>query len=70
VKERQKRIEIEDIADSMKKGRIADLILTAVRPTEEEVELFVAGNRFGRDRFSVGPFPHNFPCGQFAVPVK
>lgn len=64
AKERQKRIEIDDIADSMGKARVMDLILTAHRPTEDEIEFFVAGNRHGKDKFSVGPFPHNLACAQ------
>jgi hypothetical protein len=70
VKERTKRIEIDDIADSMKKGRIADMILTCIKPTEDEVELYVAGNRHGRDKFSVGPMPHDFARGRFSVQLE
>lgn len=66
AKERQKRIEIDDIADSMGKARVMDLILTAHRPSEDEIEFFVAGNRHGKDKFSVGPFPHNLACAQVA----
>lgn len=68
VKERTKRIEIDDIADSMKKGRIADLIITCNRPSESEVEIYVAGNRHGKDKFGVGPMPHQFECARF-VPI-
>lgn len=64
AKERGRRIEIDDIADSQNKVRVMDLILTAHRPCEEEVEFYVAGNRNGRDKFSVGPFPHALAIAQ------
>lgn len=70
VQTRTKRLEIDDIADSMKKGRIADLIITCIRPSEQEVEMFVAGFRYGEDKFSVGPLVHEFACARFVPRVE
>lgn len=64
AKDRNKRIDIDDVADSQNKVRVVDLILTMHRPSEAEVEFYVAGNRHGRDKFGVGPLPHNLVCGQ------
>jgi hypothetical protein len=67
-KDKDKRIDIDDAADSQNKVRVVDLILTMHRPTEQEVEFYVAGNRNGKGQFSVGPLPHNLECAQL-VPV-
>lgn len=69
AKEKNRRIGIDDIADSQNKVRVADLILTMHRPSDAEVEFYVAGNRGGRDQFSVGPFAHNLSCAQLVPSV-
>jgi hypothetical protein len=62
-----KRLDYNDIADSMNKPRIADLVLT-MNP-EEEGEMmrwFVAKHRTGRSRFEIGPLPTDFAIGRAA----
>ncbi len=67
--ERSKRIDIEEVADSQNKVRVMDLVLTGHRPTENEIEIYVAGARNMRDKFSVGPYPMDLACGRI-VPVE
>ena len=67
AKERGKRIHIDDVGDSQNKVRVMDLIVTVHSPTPDEVELYVAGNRNGPDKFGVGPYVHNFACAQFCA---
>lgn len=66
-KDRKRRLEIDDTGGAIAKSQAVDLIVTATKPTEDEVELFVAGNRHGKDGFSVGPFPQAFAFGQFVA---
>ena len=64
------RLDLNDVADSMHKVRVADLIITLnVSETEtggRDIEFFVAKNRTGRARFSVGPMPTEFEIGRIA----
>ena len=64
------RLDLNDVADSMHKVRVADLIVTLnVTETEiggRDIELFVAKNRTGKSRFSVGPMPTEFEIGRIA----
>ncbi len=69
AKDRTKRIELDDIADSQNKVRVLDLILTAHRPSEYEVEIYVAGSRNSKGEFSVGPFVTQLEIGRI-VPVE
>jgi hypothetical protein len=63
-KDRTKRIELDDIADSMNKARVLDLIVTVHAPTDNEIEFYVAGNRHGRGNFGTSPLPHDFACAR------
>jgi KaiC/GvpD/RAD55 family RecA-like ATPase len=64
------RLDLNDVADSMHKVRVADLVITlTVTETEtggRDIEFFVAKNRTGRARFSVGPMPTEFEIGRIA----
>lgn len=66
----RKRKDLSDMADSMHKGRIADLVITINRKgdDEDELEYFVAKHRTGLSRIAVGPLPHDWAHGQM-VPV-
>jgi len=52
----KKRLDMRDIADSMHIARVVDLVLTLNRDEETGLlEIFVAKDRHGKDRFTVGP---------------
>lgn len=60
-KESAKRIDIQNVADSMHKVRTSDLVLTLnFREDGEQMMFFVAKNRHGKGRFQVGPVPTDF----------
>ena len=61
------RLDVDDCSDSMHKSRVCDLMITLnVIETngEREVSLFVAKNRLGESRFTVGPLPVAFEVGR------
>lgn len=72
-KDRKKRLDQDDIADSMHKIKSADLVVT-LNVTEEGDEgermltPFVAKHRTGKSRIEVGPFPTAYEVGQI-VPI-
>jgi hypothetical protein len=66
-KQRKQRIEAEDVADSMNKVRAVDLMVSASRPTEHEIEFFVAANNHGPCGFGVAPLPQDFLCGRIVA---
>ncbi len=61
----RKKIDTEDVADSMHKVRVADLVVT-INPRDEGDQLlwYIAKNRLGRSRVSIGPLPHDFSCAR------
>lgn len=66
-----KNMDLDQVADSMHKGRVADLVLTGAVDEEDhgaQVKLFVAKNRWGRGRYTVGPLRCDFECGRIAEP--
>lgn len=65
-KDRNKRLDTDDAAGSIDIVRNLDLILTAWMASEIEIEMCVAGFRYGPGHFCVGPFPHDFTRGRFA----
>jgi hypothetical protein len=69
-KDRKKRLDIDDAADSMHKVRVGDLVITLnVKDGEPpEIELFVGKHRTGRNRFALGPYPTAYEIGQI-VPI-
>lgn len=70
-KDRKKRLDVDDTADSMHKPRVADLVVTLnVQDGDGEpsIELFCAKHRTGKSRFKVGPYPCAYEVGQI-VPI-
>jgi len=70
TKDTKKRRDVEDAADSMHKARVCDVMLTLSVTGEDpsrEVSVFVAKNRLGRSRFTVGPMPTDFGMGRLCV---
>ena len=67
------RTDLDDVADSINKARIVDLMIgLAVRDpqeglTDREVELFVSKNRLGNSRMSIGPVPTEFEFGRLTA---
>jgi hypothetical protein len=69
-KEKRRRIELDDLADSQGKARVADLVITGNKDASGEMlDYFVAKNRYGKSEFSVGPFPHDWACGRMVIGV-
>jgi len=64
--DRSKRIESEDIADSIAKARICDQMVSMVKTEDGMITFFVAKNRFGEEHQLVGPVTTNFTCGRIA----
>jgi KaiC/GvpD/RAD55 family RecA-like ATPase len=62
--------DVESMADSMHKGRVADMVITLNAEGEETdlMSMFVAKNRTGKSRFTVGPLPTDFAFGRLVVP--
>ena len=67
---KSKPIDIDDLAGSMGKARVFDALVTATRPNEDQVELYVAGCRFARDKFSLGPFQTDLARGRLVARMK
>jgi KaiC/GvpD/RAD55 family RecA-like ATPase len=66
-KESAKRVDLHHIADSMHKVRVADVVIT-INPRDEQNEFFVAKNRMGRSRMTIGPIPNDFERARL-VPI-
>lgn len=65
ARDRKRRIEGQDVAESMHLVRVPDMGIS-LNPDDEtgEVTYFVARNRYGPKGITVGPFPHDFACGR------
>ena len=68
-KDQRKKVTTDDVADSMHKSRITDLIVS-INPGEDGFTWHVAKNRYGKDGVSVGPIPHELECGRTAPIVE
>lgn len=68
AKEKKRRIELDDLAESNKKAHVADLLITGNRQ-DDQIDYNVAKNRYGKSDFAVGPIPHCWEVGQMA-PVE
>lgn len=64
-KDKQKKVDLDNVADSINKVRVADLVIT-LNLDEEEMKFYVAKNRTGRSRQTVGPLPTDFAIGAVA----
>lgn len=67
IKDKKAIIDTEDIADSMHKARIADLVISANPQEDGQIKYYIAKNRVGRARVSVGPIPHDWTCARSAI---
>ena len=69
-KDKRKRLDLNDVADSMHKIRVADLVVTLNVKEEGDlltILLYVAKHRTGRSRVEVGPFPTAYEFGQMVA---
>jgi hypothetical protein len=62
-KEKNRRIEADELADSQQKARVADFVLTATR-NEDQMTYFAAKYRHGESEWTVGPLPHDWCNGR------
>lgn len=70
AKDKRKRLDVNDTADSMHKPRVADLVITLNAkddPAGQTMELFVAKNRHGKAKVTVGPLPTAFEVGRLVA---
>jgi KaiC/GvpD/RAD55 family RecA-like ATPase len=68
TKESSKRIDLNHVADSMHKVRVADLVITLNNDDiSRTTTYFVAKNRTGRSRFDVGPLPTDHARGRASL---
>ena len=58
-KDAKHQLDMGDVADSMHKVRVADLVVT-LNPEDELINFFVAKHRLGRSRMTIGPLPTDF----------
>lgn len=66
-KDKKKKLDLNDVADSMHKVRVADLVITLNLKEEGEetsMTFYIAKHRTGRSRFEVGPMPTEYECGR------
>jgi hypothetical protein len=66
-KDRKKVLDLNDVADSLHKIRVADLVVTLNlqgEGEETEVVLNIAKHRTGRSRVKIGPLPCAYELGQ------
>ena len=67
---RKKVVSLDDVADSMGKVRVADLVITLNVPEDQSEVVFLVGkNRLGPAGSRVGPLPTEFAMGRM-VPVS
>ena len=67
VKDKRKRLDIDDVSDSMHKVRTSDVVIT-INGEEDQKVFFVAKNRRGKSRGEAGPLPTMFDCARIAPP--
>lgn len=66
AKEKGRRIEADELADSQHKARIVDLLITGIE-AEGQVTYFCPKYRLGRGGWTVGPLPHDWERGRMIV---
>lgn len=69
-KDRKKRLDQDDVSDSMHKIKASDLTVTlnvAEEGEDRTITPFVAKHRTGKSRFAVGPFPTAYEIGQLVA---
>lgn len=66
-KDRKKRLDLNDTADSLHKVRVADLVITLNLKNEgSEIVFYAAKNRTGKAHGEAGPLPVDFATGRIA----
>lgn len=68
AKERTRRIEVSELADSQHKARVADVVITASRH-DDQLQYYCAKFRGGKSEWSVGPMPHDWEHARMVVMV-
>ncbi len=67
-KDSKKRLDLNDVADSMHKIRVADLVITLnlrdADTDEPQILFYVAKHRTGKSRVEVGPMPTEYERGR------
>ena len=72
-KSKKKVKDINDLADSQHKARVADVVITLNVEQQDlddellEVTFFIAKNRTGQGRRAIGPLVTDFSCGRMVV---
>jgi len=68
----KKKSDTDDVADSMHKSRVADVVVTLNLRGEENEELlyYIAKYRIGKAHASIGPLPHDFARGRMVYVNK
>lgn len=70
-KDQKKKVDLEHVADSLHKVRVADLVVTLNARDEGQTMMFyIAKNRTGKSRMSVGPLPVDFSCGAMSYVAR
>ncbi len=69
LKDKKMRIDLEHVADSVHKMRVANLVVTLTQRGENDDELliFCAKHTMGKSRFSIGPLPTDYEMGRAVV---
>lgn len=63
-KKTKQHLDLENMADSINKARVADLVVTLNASEEnDEITYFIAKNRTGQSRKAIGPLPTDYACG-------
>ena len=65
---KRRMIDLRDVADSMHKVRVADVVISLNPLDDDQIEMFVAKNRLGASKFIVGPLLTDFEKARL-VPV-
>lgn len=72
-KDRKKRLDLNDVADSMHKVRVPDLVVSLNLEEDDDsaaasrIRLFVAKHRTGKSKFEVGPYLTDYELGRLVA---
>lgn len=61
----KKKVDLDDVADSMHKIRTADLVIT-LNTLDDMMSYLIAKNRLGKSRQTVGPLPIDYTCARIS----
>jgi KaiC/GvpD/RAD55 family RecA-like ATPase len=67
-KDKRKKLDLDDVADSMHKVRVVPVVITLNKRGEEgdQILFYVAKNTLGKAGLSVGPLPTEYECARIA----